>query len=718
MTTATRPTKAQKSARLAPPALAVRHPSSPIRHAAALFLAFLGFYLLTASGHLYAVDEETLFRITESIVERRSVALPDNAWGMVGNRDTPDSPLYAQYTPGQPIVAIPLYLAGRALATRFPPEAIDYVLRFCVSLLGAFVTAATVALLYRLARALACGGGAALALAATYGLATTAWPHGRTFFAEPLTALLLLAAFYALRVGTETKRHGWLILAGLATAAACSVKPHAAIAAPILALYLLARTIQTLPSPRRGGSPPWRRGEVVPLLAWGLGLALGALPFALYNARLYGSPLRTGYVAVGDLFTTPFLTGLTGLTISSGKGIIWYSPPLLLALLGWWPFLRRHRAEALACLGISLAHLAFYSRIVFWHGDGSWGPRYLTIALPFLLLPMLGLLDLRRLRTLRLTAITALVTLGFGVQLLGVLVNFDWYLQRSDERERHFTPAATPILAHARTLSARADEWYARLLPPPDAVFLRAGFSYAEADQQGAIFPRWTHSAASLAIHPANHTDQVLLKLTFFDHRPPTLRKDQPTVLINGVPLSDEAVTRDNFTGDGEGWTYQFAIPPTATGSPILVMLQSTPWNPKASGQGERDEDLGVFIHNVEVWRAGVPLGIREALTFDPLSNTPRQLFWWFNDDAVRHHPLDWWATYALAAGLPRDVTLGWLLAYGTFGAAILASGLTLGLRTLPAGTFRFVSRSPRTPKRTRTRRAASKPTTPRQGQS
>src|SRR5687767_3590212 len=49
----------------------------------ALFLAFLGFYLLTASGHLYAVDEETLYVQTESIVERGTIAVPRGAWGMV-----------------------------------------------------------------------------------------------------------------------------------------------------------------------------------------------------------------------------------------------------------------------------------------------------------------------------------------------------------------------------------------------------------------------------------------------------------------------------------------------------------------------------------------------------------------------------------------------------------------------------------------------------------
>ena len=678
------------------------------RHTTALFLAFLGFYLLTASGHLYAVDEETLFRITEGLVERRSVALPANAWGMVGNRATPDGPLYAQYTPGQPLAALPLYLVGRLLATRFPAADAGYVLRFCVALLGAFVTAATVALLYNLARQLGYGGRAALALAATYGLATGAWPHGRTFFAEPLTALCLLAAFYALRVGTATGRDGWLVGAGLVTVAACIVKPHAAIAVPILALYLLARVAA---APRQDRQPRRHTPPIAALiragLAWGIGLALGALPFAWYNAQVYGNPLRTGYVAVGGLFTTPFLTGLYGLTLSSGKGLLWYSPPILLALVGWWAFCRQHRAEALACLGVGLAHLAFYSRINFWHGDGSWGPRYLTIALPFLLLPALGVFAMRPARALRpiaITAIGAVVALGVAIQLLGVLVNFDWYLQRSDEQERHFTPAASPILAHARILRTRAAEWRARRFPPPDTAFLRAGFSYPEAQGTGAFFPRWTTGAATIALFPApTDRDPLLVKLTFFDHRPAAQRKDQSAVLINGVPLDAKTIERNNFTGDGQGWTYQFAVPPTATGNPIQVTLHSPTWNPKASGQGERDEELGVFVHNIEVWRAGQPLTIREGLAFPPLPATPRQRFWWFNDDATRHHPLDWWATYALAAGLPRGTTLGWLAAYGATGLASLALGLLLSLRSLPAKTIRPPTRRPR--KRTKPRR-------------
>ena len=58
------------------------------RVALALFLLFAGFYLLTTGAHFYAVDEEILYLATESLVERRTFALPEGAWG-VGNAGEP-----------------------------------------------------------------------------------------------------------------------------------------------------------------------------------------------------------------------------------------------------------------------------------------------------------------------------------------------------------------------------------------------------------------------------------------------------------------------------------------------------------------------------------------------------------------------------------------------------------------------------------------------------
>lgn len=664
--------------------------------ALALFLVFAGFYLLLASGHFYATDEETVYTLTESLVERHTLAMPEGAWGLATSTGE-DGRQYAVTGPGQSFLAVPLYLLGMLAAPLLPSEARGYATRFAVAMFNPLVTAATVALLYPLARRLGSRGGAALGLAAIYGLATTAWPHGRTFFAEPLTALLLLLAFYGFRRGTETQpAYGWLVAGGAALVSALTVKPHAALAVPFLGLYLLVRAAELRVVAGRV-QLSWLRALRL-LVAAGAGMACGAMPLGLYNLALFGNPLRTGYgrQSAADLFVVPFSTGLYGLTVSSGKGLLWYSPPIILALIGWWPFWRRHRAEALLCLSLVLAHFAFYGRIFAWHGDGSWGPRYLMVMLPFAILPLVGLLEGLRSRPARLTLVSAVVVVGIAVQLLGVLVNFDWYILRSDQGTRHFSPSASPILVHARMLSERAGEWRARLFPPPQSAVLIAGFDSAEPPlgrptERPGLFPRWTTGAGVIGLHPATRAP-LTVKLTFFDHRPASQRTDRPTVLIDGVALPDTAVTREDLTGTGEGWIYQFTVPSAAiTDAGARVTLQSATWNPSAQGQSDRDETLGVFVHNVEVWQGAQSLAVSEALPLDPMPQTPRQRFWWYNDDRnyweTRHHLVDLWGWYLVVAGFSRGQALAWGILYAAGAGALLLLGLFLGRGLLPVRT-------------------------------
>ena len=374
--------------------------------------------------------------------------------------------------------------------------------------------------------------------------------------------------------------------------------------------------------------------------------------------------------------------------------LLWRAEDIVLAVAGWWGFFRHRRAAALACLGLLLVHLGFYSRVDYWHGDGSWGPRYLAIVLPFLLFPAVSLLAGLRARPLRRALVGAIVALGIAVQLLGTLVNFDWYILRSDEGARHLVPAASPILAHARILTGRLAEWRYRLAPSPGTVLLADGFSYNEAPQGvgatgaaatgAALFPRWTTGAGVVRIYPTDGSP-LTAKLTFFDHRPPARRTELATVLVDGVRLPDGAVERRDVTGDGEGWIYQFQVAPPGGGrAPLAITLQSATWNPKASGAGDRDEEVGVFVHNMEIWQEGRALTVREGLAIPPLPDTPRSRFWWANDDATRHHLTDNWAWYVAVAGFGPARTALWLGGYAAVALAIGVAGLALGWRSLP----------------------------------
>lgn len=680
-------------------------PAAPGRHgpvgglhegrcALAIFFLFAGFYLLTTSGHFYAVDEETLYGMTESIVERHSLALPPGMWYIPGDQAA-RGPVYAPYMPGQPLAAVPLYVLGRAVAPLFPPASSGYITRFFVSLFGSLVTAATVAVLYLLARTLGYRRSAALGLAAVYGLATMAWPHGRTFFAEPFTTLLVLCSFYGLCQGMREggpRRVGWCAAAAVAAVAALGVKPHAAVVLPFLGMYLLGKAA----APSLVGGH-WRidlRGAALALGGWMGGIALVAAPLAAYNTALYGGPLRTGYgsrpLSLLDPSSYPIFApeGLYGLVLSSGKGFLWYSPPVILALGAFWLFYHRHRAEALTCLGILVSNIWFYSRLPTWHGDGSWGPRFLALALPFALLPLVELLERLSGRRALTALVVPVVALGLVVQLLGVLVNFDWYILRSDEATRHFSPRASPIVAHARLLGERFGEWYARVMPGSDIAVLTGGFAAREGGAAGVPLPRWTTGDGTITLHPGR-AGAALVKLTFFDHRPTALRGESITVLLNGVPLANRALERRDFTGTKEGWVYQFTVPAEMlVGGSATVTLHSVPWNPKATGQGERDEDLGVFLNNVEVWSDGRSWRIGEALLPPPMPSTPRGRFWWFNDDRppdeTRHQLIDLWAWYAAVAGFSRQVATTWISGYAACCLLLSLVGLILLRPFLP----------------------------------
>ena len=218
------------------PAAAARRPltthdSRLASRTVALFLAFLGFYLLTASGHLYAVDEETLFRATESAVERGTLALPADAWGLV--------------TSEQRVVGRSIRNISRGnRSRRF--RSISWVKQLRRSSRVRHTDSASLRSLalwrvrhgndrgtaYRLGLALGYRERTALVGAAVYGLATTAWPYARTFYAEPLTALCLLAAFHAIRRGTERAgAHGWLAWGGVVAGLALREAPRGAGAA-------------------------------------------------------------------------------------------------------------------------------------------------------------------------------------------------------------------------------------------------------------------------------------------------------------------------------------------------------------------------------------------------------------------------------------------------------------------------------------------------------
>jgi hypothetical protein len=635
-------------------------PAAPLRRrtALALFALLAGIYLLTASGHTYAIDEELIFGVAESVALRGSFAL--------GTGDD------SAYSPGQSLAAVPLVLLGHALALLFEPNATAWVVRAVALWLNPLVTAAIAALLYLAAVRLGYRQRAAIGTALIYGLATLAWPHSKTMFAEPLTALCLFGAFvaalYALPPpGAAPGPTRWvlLLLAGMLAGLAPAVKVQAAILGPPLALHvaLLVWAATQHEAPRQRV----RRAAGL-LLVWGAGAALALGALALLQWALYGNPLESAYGSnertLQTLFTKNLWAGLYGLLLSPGKGLVWYALPLLLWPLAFVLFWRRSWRAALLCGLMAAVQVGFYARVTFWHGDGAWGPRYLNIVLPFVVLPLAAYLaTLRGWRTPWRSGVLLLLLLAMvPIQVGGLAINLNIYVARSEGSVRYYQPQHAPQVWHLRLVAEQLQQLAARHLAGKRVVLLR-GFAYSEGRRSlGEQVPRWTLPRAEIALRPPQ-AEHVRLTMALDGCRPPPLPPAEVELAGNERRLLRSATPCP-------ARVYHLLLP----GHAAMLHLTASAWEPRAVGLERDDGPLGVLLRDLEARADDAVLPLHGALVpVPPLppGAGPVTIREWVSDYRYGHWDFWWWylAQSGFASG-PRALLMGlWLtLAGGLLG--------------------------------------------------
>ena len=436
----------------------------PLTRRTARLLALAAFlvFALTGGGRIGASDEVTMFDLSRAMLHGH-IDVPVGA-----TLQGPDGRQYTKNTAGQAVLALPLVGAAEfaAHAAGFRDEKAVLAARFVTSFFNAAVTALLLAAAYAFARRLGVKPRAALAAAAMLGFTTPVWVYAKSFMAEPLEALGLLlvlgnaalASAGGTRALPDERRR--LLFCALGAFLAFGVK------ASMLPLVLLAMTALGLQRPSR-----W----LVPLA----GVALAGAGHVAYNVARFGNALESGYgaQATPEAFSTPLPVGLYGLLLSSGKGVLWFAPAILLAVAGVAEMTRprahssepRHggpaRNAAIAAGLTWAAALAQFGTFQHWAGDGSWGPRYLVPLLPLAFLPVAFAIDsatrVRRRIAWALAACGLVVTLGgvgvyYGAEMRAV-GDYPYTLALDDPRfmeASHFNPRFTPIAVHWRMLAA------------------------------------------------------------------------------------------------------------------------------------------------------------------------------------------------------------------------------------------------------------------------
>lgn len=311
-----------------------------------------------------------------------------------------------------------------------------------VSMLAQFVTAVTCALLYILALHISGRELAAFGTAFLYGIATMAWPYAGLYFAQPLIAFLLLLAV-TLLVKFPPPNYKALLGVGLALGWACLARLDTLPLAFVVIMYTFYRLWQNRATTRQ-----W----LAAMLLLGTPIILALVVYLGMNGVRTGSLWRFGYANEG--WTTPFLTGLHGLLFSTGRGIIFYSPLTIVALIGWWSLWRRGwRAETVLVLALFTTQVATYAAWWSWEGGWVWGPRFLVPTQPLL---MVGLLPWFTAGWPRWPLVTAAIA-GFFVQFIGVTTEVAPFIQTSGYtfQEILYKWYASPIVGQLQDLLRR-----------------------------------------------------------------------------------------------------------------------------------------------------------------------------------------------------------------------------------------------------------------------
>jgi hypothetical protein len=336
--------------------------------------AFCMLYLVPVFPHFLSANELTRWAAVVGLVEHGSleVSWAEPLIGPPMDVARSGSRLYSNKAPGITFLAVPAYLIARPIIGSPTRSNLRWSL---TAMRIATVSLPAIALGLLLARR--CREDSFAVASLLFG--TPIFVYGALFFSHLTAAALLYGAFLLVLRDPGAKRP--LLRAGVAgtLAGLATVTEYpAAIAVVLLGVAILS------------SADRWRR--LAAFIAGGLPWALA---LAIYNRLLFGSiwslssgreehPLLAAQAARGVFgVSAPTLDQLAHILLSPSRGLLFFSPILLLGIVSLWP--RRGQPAA------AWFRLAFFAALALAMGGypmnhGGWGTgaRYLILTLPFL----------------------------------------------------------------------------------------------------------------------------------------------------------------------------------------------------------------------------------------------------------------------------------------------------------------------------------------------
>ncbi|OYD14984.1 hypothetical protein CH333_06865 [candidate division WOR-3 bacterium JGI_Cruoil_03_44_89] len=413
-----------------------------------LFIAFVAFYTITMSGHIYSYDDEVKLKVTESIIERGAVSI-----GTSGK----DKAVYSYFPIGSSIAYIPFYLLGRCLSSLVPSLPSGQMIEFCVSWYNIPITALIMVCIFLLLSDIGFGKRSSVLTCVILGLGTTLWPYSKQAWSEPTVGLLLLTGLLALNRYLRGPDAGKAFLVGILIG--------------LSGCFRLETVICVLPFIVAIGVTPKgidNHRRLIYLLFFVLGVSLFWSLNLVYNNARYGNIFAFGYsstisklTSVGTYSLTRLLERMGQLSFSLSKGVFIFSLPIVLFFFSIKQFYIREKT--LTLVAISIIVLVFGFLCLVGGSRWAWGPRYLVYIVPLLILPVATLIKNSSRRVRR--SVWIVFTFGFLINLLGVSTSHTVVMEK---------------ILHEWGEDALRESYSAAFPPPEHSTLFRAGkeFSY------------------------------------------------------------------------------------------------------------------------------------------------------------------------------------------------------------------------------------------------
>ena len=372
-----------------------------------LFLLILGLYLLFSPARIDILDGQMRFEVSKNMLDLNGPDMKDYfliQGGIPVNAVTGRS--YSFYTAAPSLLPLPFMLVSRLV--NGPHIAAD---RGAFVLANAFYGALIAPLLLAFYRRIGVNLRNALIWPSIFCLTTLWWNGSETSFDQCQHGLIMLAMLLLAYDAAKTKRISLALGTGLMAGVLLNCRAPFVTLVPIIPVYWWWEWKGlTLP-------PNERRALLIKMSGMvAVGVSVGIAGYLYYNFVRFGTVSMPRYYNPTPVVGNP-ISGMLTLLVSPGKGFLWFSPPLLFALLGFSKFPSSERALKKGIAAFCLLHLIEMSCLAFASGDWCWGPRYLLPIMPIMALAM----PFAKV-SLRWSWVAGVVVCGLLVQMMGLAI--------------------------------------------------------------------------------------------------------------------------------------------------------------------------------------------------------------------------------------------------------------------------------------------------------